>query len=72
MKLRKEERMFSNALDELKYCYERMNFALETVCSPAGVEYESLRRAQLIQLCAKIAAEFGPEVDGVSIGSLNP
>jgi hypothetical protein len=59
--MRKEERMFSSTLDELRYCYERMDFVLETVCSPAGVEYESLRRAQLISLCAKIAAEYGGE-----------
>jgi hypothetical protein len=60
-KWRKEEQMFSRTLDELKYCYERMNFPLETVCSSAGLEYESLRRTQLIGLCLKIASEYGAE-----------
>jgi len=58
---RREERMFSEAYEALRYCYERMNFPLETVCSPAGVEYEDLRRAQLIALCVKIAEEYGGE-----------
>ena len=58
---RKEERMFSETYDELRYVYERMNFRLEAVCSSAGGEYEELRRAQLIGLCVKIAAEFGGE-----------
>jgi len=62
---RKEENMFSETLTELLYCYQRMNFPLQTVCSPAGTEYESLRRTQLIQLCAKIAKEYGAEVEGL-------
>lgn len=60
---RKEEEMFSETLEELRYCYDRMNFPLFTVCSPAGVEYESARRAQLIKLCVKIAAEYGHELE---------
>jgi hypothetical protein len=60
-KRRKEERMFSETYAELRYCYERMNFPLETVCSSAGVEHEDLRRAQLIGLCVKITEEYGGE-----------
>jgi len=58
---RQEEQMFSDAHEALRYVYERMRFPLETVCSPAGVEYEELRRAQLIGLCVRIAAEYGGE-----------
>ena len=55
--------MFSATLSDLQNCYEKMNFNLESVCSDAGLEYEHLRRAQLIQLCVKIAAEYGREVE---------
>jgi len=57
--------MFSETLTELLYCYRRMDFPLQTVCSPAGTEHESLRRTQLIQLCVKIAKEYGSEVEGL-------
>lgn len=60
---RKAEEMFSKTFDELRFCYEHMSFPLETVCSPAGVEHESLRRAQLIKLCVTIATEYGREVE---------
>jgi hypothetical protein len=59
----KTESMFSNTLAELRYCYENMDFPLETVCSSAGLERENHRRTQLIQLCVKIAAEYGREVE---------
>lgn len=58
---RKEEEMFSNTLHELRFCYEHMDFPLQTVCSEAGFEYERHRRHQLIALCVKIAEEYGRE-----------
>jgi hypothetical protein len=59
--MHKPEVMFSNTLHDLRHCYENMDFPLVTVCSSVGVEYESLRRAQLIALCVKIAEEYGGE-----------
>lgn len=63
----KPDIMFSETLHQLRHCYENMRFPLHTVCSPAGVEEESLRRAQLIQLCGKIAAEYGHELESWSV-----
>lgn len=63
MKPPKEATMFSDTLEELRFCYERMNFPLETVCSSVVADHESVRRAKLIKLCAKIAAEYGHELE---------
>lgn len=55
----RRETLFSETYERLRECWENMTFPLETVCSVAGAEYECLRREQLIQLCVKIAAEYG-------------
>lgn len=56
------EVMFSETLEELRNCYQEMNFPHFTGCTPVEADFEALQRLELIELCVRIAREFGHEL----------
>jgi hypothetical protein len=56
---RKLEKIYSETLFTLRECYENMNAPIFTLLSGLAYEHEMEQRRKLIELCGKIAREYG-------------